>query len=166
MQSTAIPPSSTAVARRARPTDLPALVDLENACFVSEVREPASTIRRSLQSPHQEVWMIEVSDKPVGALILRLYKHALRVYSVAVHPDAQGTGLGGQLMRLAEQRAAVLGKPRIILEVRAKDEKTHAWYRKMGYSDCGILPGYYANAGDGIKMTKFLPPHSEISTCR
>lgn len=166
LQSTASPLLQEAVLRRGQSNDLAGLVGLEKTCFEPCVRESPGTIRRSLSSHHQEVWILELRGRIAGAVFLRQHPLALRVYSLAVSPEMQGRGFGRQLMQLAEERAMALGKSCLILEVRAKDEKVHSWYRNLGYTDSKLLPGYYSEAGDGWKMVKFLNKQKRTPSCR
>lgn len=142
--------------RRGIPADAGELLDLETACFPPGIRESKRGILRSLESPHQEVWVSVRADRVCGAVFLRAYKRTMRIHSIAVAPWARGMGLGGHLLRSAENRAVERGASRMSLEVRISGEGLVEWYEHHGYRHAGNLPGYYGSCGDGLRMVKNL----------
>lgn len=66
---------------------------------------------------------------------LPLGTHTCRVTALVVTPDAQGRGLGRQLLREAERRARTGGAARIELTSGSQRTDAHAFYRACGYSD-------------------------------
>lgn len=58
-----------------------------------------------------------------------------RVTALVVTPDAQGRGLGRQLLREAERRARAAGAARIELTSGSQRVDAHAFYKACGYSD-------------------------------
>lgn len=58
-----------------------------------------------------------------------------RVTALVVTPDAQGRGLGRQLLREAERRARAAGAARIELTSGSQRTDAHAFYKACGYSD-------------------------------
>lgn len=142
--------------RLARLKDLPALISLEEKCFEPERQDGRSGFRRSLRSPHQEVWVIEDSDILVAAMILRFYPKTCRVYSIAVHPDAQGKGMGQKLLQLAAERSRKKGRLRLQLEVDARNIKLIQWYERNGYTPVKTLEDYYAKGWHGLRLQQIL----------
>lgn len=58
-----------------------------------------------------------------------------RVTALVVTPEAQGRGLGRQLLREAERRARAGGAARIELTSGSQRVDAHAFYKACGYSD-------------------------------
>lgn len=58
-----------------------------------------------------------------------------RVTALVVTPDAQGRGLGRQLLREAERRARAAGAARIELTSGSQRVDAHSFYKACGYSD-------------------------------
>ena len=54
---------------------------------------------------------------------------------MVVTPEAQGRGLGRQLLREAERRARVGGAARLEITSGSQRSDAHAFYRACGYSD-------------------------------
>ena len=58
-----------------------------------------------------------------------------RITALVVTPEAQGRGLGRQLLREAERRARGANAARIELTSGSQREDAHAFYKACGYSD-------------------------------
>ncbi|MEU3255351.1 GNAT family N-acetyltransferase [Streptomyces sp. NPDC006997] len=69
----------------------------------------------------------------VGLVVLRAYPDHLFLDSVAVHPDAHGTGVGRRLLRFVDARARALGLPEIRLYTNAMMWENQEIYPKYGY---------------------------------
>lgn len=59
------------------------------------------------------------------------------IFSVAVHPDYAGKGIGPRLMTDAEHRARLAGKARMTLYTNARMIRNIALYQKLGYRETG-----------------------------
>ncbi len=66
---------------------------------------------------------------------LPLGTYTCRVTALVVTPEAQGRGLGRQLLREAERRARAGGAARIELTSGSQRTDAHAFYKACGYSD-------------------------------
>jgi ribosomal protein S18 acetylase RimI-like enzyme len=77
----------------------------------------------------QVVW---VSDTD-GFIVMYPRDDALHVENIAVHPDAQGRGIGRALMGFAQDHARTLGLTQISLYTNAKMTGPLALYPKLGY---------------------------------
>ncbi len=113
-------------------------------------------LQRSLVSPSQEVWLLEEAARVIGALMLRLSPNTLRLFSLAVDPEHQGCGRGGQLLHQAENRARQRGAERMVLEVEARNVRLVAWYGQHGFNPVRELPDYYGPGCKGLRMQRRL----------
>jgi GNAT superfamily N-acetyltransferase len=68
------------------------------------------------------------------------------LYWIAVHPDAQGTGLGRRLMQETEKRVHSLGGTAVYAETsgRAQYAPTRAFYTHCGYGTAAVFDDFYA----------------------
>ena len=89
-----------------------------------------------------------------------LTKGSYDLYWIAVAPDAQGLGLGRQLMRLAELEVARLGGGRLYIETssRAAYVRTRRFYRAAGYKQAARLPDFYARGDHKVVFYKVIAP--------
>lgn len=144
--------------RKSTPADIRFLEKLETNCFPKFQQSSPRSIRYSISSPFQKVVIVEIGDgknrKPVGSAVLYLYTKTLRIFSIAVLPEMQGTGIGRQLLNYAVDVARTAKISRITLEVRKSDEKVVRFYRNAGFSFVEELPDYYMAGENGLRMER------------
>jgi len=80
------------------------------------------------------------------------------LYWIAVHPDFQGTGIGGELLKRTEDRIRSLAGRRIYIETASRDlyKPTQGFYSKAGYHAEATLKDYYAEGDSKIIYVKHL----------
>lgn len=124
--------------RRAMQADIPAIEALKDAAYrpnesiIGVPSLPRIADYRQVLAEH-EVWLIEGATGLDGVLVIAIELEKFTVWSVAVAPGAAGRGLGGELMRFAEERAAELGFDSVHLYTNAKLTQRIAWYERLGY---------------------------------
>ncbi|MFJ9724143.1 GNAT family N-acetyltransferase [Streptomyces sp. NPDC101209] len=75
-----------------------------------------------------------VTGEPVvGLIVLEEHDDHLFLDSIAVHPDAHGTGVGRRLLRFVDTRARELGLPEVRLYTNAMMWENQKIYPKYGY---------------------------------
>jgi len=82
-------------------------------------------------------YVAEIADETiVGYLKTHLEKDEKRFYvsSVYVLPTYQGMGIGGKLMKAAEDRALEVGMSEVWLGVMVQNTPALDWYRRNGFS--------------------------------
>jgi ribosomal protein S18 acetylase RimI-like enzyme len=143
--------------RRATAADLPAIKAIIDAAYAKYLtrmdKRPAPMFRD--YGPSVEDGTTWVAGSPVTA-VLTLYPREdhLLVENIAIHPDAQGRGLGSALMGFAEQEAARRGFTRMALVTHEAMTENQAIYGRLGYTEVD------RRAEDGyrrIYMEKPLP---------
>ncbi|WHM39455.1 GNAT family N-acetyltransferase [Streptomyces sp. BPTC-684] len=72
-------------------------------------------------------------DPVVGLLVLVPEADHLFLDSIAVHPDAKGSGLGRRLLAYVEEHARRLGLPEVRLYTNAKMWENRRMYPRFGY---------------------------------
>lgn len=148
----------TAVFRPAGPADLPALLRLEQS-FPGD-RLSRRSLGRLLGCASAEVWVAAASAGVIAAAVVlyRARSRRARLYSLAVAPAARGRGLATGLLRLAQAAAAARGCDVLALEVRRDNAAAIALYRKQGFADAGIRPGYYQDGQAALRLERRLRP--------
>lgn len=140
-------------------SDLNFLEKLEQTCFPKFQQSSRRSLRHSLLSPFQRVYIVDTNiknkTKAVGAMILNLYQHSLRVYSIGIMPEMQGKGIGEKLLKHAISLGQNSGFDKLTLEALQTDKKLIAWYQKAGFSVTETLPNYYE---DGIGAVHMIYP--------
>ncbi|MEU1272412.1 GNAT family N-acetyltransferase [Streptomyces sp. NPDC005799] len=72
-------------------------------------------------------------DPVLGLVVLEERDDHLFLDSIAVHPDAHGTGVGRRLLGFVEARARALGLPEVRLYTNAMMWENQKIYPKFGY---------------------------------
>lgn len=71
------------------------------------------------------------------------------VFWIGVHPKHQKRGVGARLMSLVEERAKQIHQQRlVVVETSTTLQGARAFYKKNGFSQCGIIEDFYSD-GDG-----------------
>ena len=149
--------SATEPVRQATPADLPAIKALITAAYtryLTRMDKPPGPMLRDY-GPSVADGTTWVTGSPVTA-VLTLYPRDdhLLIENIAVHPSAQGHGLGRALMSFAEQEAARRGLTRMALVTHEVMTENQAIYAHLGYTEVD------RRAEDGyrrIYMEKRLP---------
>ena len=142
--------------RRARLADLAALLALE-ARFPTD-RVSRTSFRRLITRGRAQVLVCEDGEAMLGnAVVLhRAHSRAARLYSLIVHPDHRGRGLGGLLLEAAERAAAVEGCLALSLEVRPDNTAARQLYLKYGYAVVETLADFYEDRSPALRLRKLL----------
>ena len=75
-----------------------------------------------------------VTGEPVnGLVVIEAHDDHLFLDSIAVHPDAHGTGVGRRLLEFVDARARALGLPEVRLYTNALMWENQEIYPKFGY---------------------------------
>lgn len=124
--------------RKATAVDLPSIQDIIAAAYGKYLgrmdRPPAPMLRDySGAVDAGEVWV--TGDPIVGLIALTPTEDSLLVENVAVHPTAQGTGLGRRLMEFADEQAASRGFKRVTLYTNEVMTENQALYTRLGYRE-------------------------------
>jgi glutathione synthase/RimK-type ligase-like ATP-grasp enzyme/ribosomal protein S18 acetylase RimI-like enzyme len=141
---------------KAQIKDLDVLEALEKTCFPPFQQNNRRSIRTSITSVFQDIFIIEMvqgkQKKPVGSVTLYYYPKTLRFFSLAVFPEFQGKGIGKKAFQFVYDLARQKGYRRISLEVRQKNMHLVKMYEKLGYKITETLPDYYAPGETGLRM--------------
>ncbi len=106
-------------------------------------------------------WITYDDSEPVGVAYYGLEPYAdgtWNLYFIAVHPNRQGEGLGGKLLRYVEQMLAERGERLLLVETSGLPnfERTRAFYRKHGYEEEARIREFYRAGDDKIIFRKAL----------
>jgi N-acetylglutamate synthase-like GNAT family acetyltransferase len=80
-------------------------------------------------------WVAELHGELVGVLVLEPAADHLLVENVAVRPDLHARGIGGRLLRLAEEQAAAVGLAELRLYTHETMTANIAYYPRRGYQE-------------------------------
>ena len=124
--------------RPATAADLPAikaLIDASYARYLPLMDKPPGPMLRDY-GPSVQAGTTWVSGSPIVAVLtLYLGDDHLLVENIAIHPSAQGRGLGRALMTFAEQEAIRRGLTRMTLFTHEVMTENQAIYARLGYTE-------------------------------
>jgi GNAT superfamily N-acetyltransferase len=125
--------------RLAEARDLEMVTDLARRAYERYVpligREPMPMIEDyAPRIAGGQVWLLE-DETLAGMIVIEEREDALLIFSVAVVPERQGTGLGQKLLAFAEDVASKRGFGTIELFTNAKMERNIRIYGKCGYTE-------------------------------
>jgi ribosomal protein S18 acetylase RimI-like enzyme len=85
-------------------------------------------------------------------------KASFDLYWIVVAPNAQGRGLGRELVSAVEERLGAVGGKRLYADTSSRDQyaPTRAFYERCGFVQVALLEDYYDD-GDGKVMYLKLP---------
>jgi ribosomal-protein-alanine N-acetyltransferase len=78
------------------------------------------------------------------------------IITIDVASSARRSGLGTELLRVAEQRLTQLGCDRVTLETAVDNAAAIAFYERHDYSVVRTIPRYYHGELDALRMEKQL----------
>ena len=125
--------------RRAIRDDLPAVTALQRAAYAKNRAilgvEPLPLLADYQQVfSDYEVYLAEREGTLHGVLILEPRADDVLIWSVATAPQAQGQGVGNQMLTFAELRARELGLTCMRLYTGEPLTFNIAWYTRHGYA--------------------------------
>ncbi|UXP31315.1 GNAT family N-acetyltransferase [Reichenbachiella agarivorans] len=144
--------------RKATEKDLALIQSIEESSFPVFQRSNLRTLRLSLSSANQEVWVYEDENKETaGVLILHLHKRTLRIFSIGVKETHQGQGIGTSLLTHACNLALTYGNYKVSLEASVTNEKLIKWYQNAGFVITENLDNYYCEGESAVRMVFEIP---------
>lgn len=122
--------------RPAVAADVPAVKAVTDAAYHHYI-ERIGVVPQPMERDHAAnvaAGQVFVTGGPVTGLVaIEVREDHLYLDSIAVHPDAQGTGVGGRLLRFVEAHARALGLPEVRLYTNALMWENQKIYPKFGY---------------------------------
>lgn len=138
------------------PTSSPAPVpDWSGRRFFADGRDPDGFVVAELDG--RAVGYVGVHQLvPLGS-----HAHVLTIDGLAVHPSAQGRGVGRALVEAAVDLARERGARRLTLRVLAHNRPARRLYERCGFAVEGVLRGEFHLDGadvDDVQMALALRP--------
>lgn len=129
--------------RRATAADEGALAALQEAAYAPNRPllgvEPVPLLTPAAEVlARYEVWLADYEGAPAGALVLDPQPDHLMIWSVAVDPAHQGSGLGNALLAAAESRARDLDLTELRLYTGDRLARNIDWYARRGYATARV----------------------------
>jgi len=101
--------------------------------YVAAHNDPGLSIDRKLAVPDGLFFVAQLRQTVCGTILAGYDGHRGWLYSVAVHPAHRKKGLGGALVRHAENALTARGCVKINLQITADNHSVAAFYASLGY---------------------------------
>ena len=82
-------------------------------------------------------WVVESAGEILGGLIMIFAADRAQIANIALAPQAQGQGIGGKLMKLAEAEAGKRGFAELHLTTHAMLSENISLYQYLGWEETG-----------------------------
>lgn len=152
--------------RRAAPSDIGALVELEQKAFDAD-RISRRSWRKLISSATAEVTIASARSALVGCSVLlhSARTSVARLYSIAVDPTARGQGIARRLLDAATESARAVGSSILRLETRLDNKVARLLFTSCGFVLLDRKAAYYEDGTDAVRLQKSLwivekAPHS------
>jgi ribosomal-protein-alanine N-acetyltransferase len=141
--------------------DLPALHQLDQACFARGIAYSKAELQYFLTHPNCSCWVAEQpGNKLAGFLIIERAglrgRSAGHIVTLDVDPAARRHGVGTLLMQTAEEQMKYEGAAWMILEVAENNTAARHFYRNLGFVTLGKIAKYYGGTIDAEVMEKAI----------
>lgn len=143
--------------REATDADVPAILEIENLCFVAPWKEKDIHYEMH-ENPVSNFWVIELENKEqniksvVGFCDYWHTFDSATIAQIAVHPSLQHKQLGSAMMDEIVNDCYAKKVRTLTLEVRENNEKAIKFYLKHGFKKELVKPHYYSNGDNAIYM--------------
>lgn len=138
----------------ARIEHIPSLVELEATVFTpADGLISARAFGYHIKHRKNVLLVAQQTNKVlVGYILIKINGVSARIYSIAVHPDCQGQGVGRKLVTETLQRVAKTNISTVRLEVRSKNLSAIMLYQSLGFVKSGLKKNYYPGEDDAWVM--------------
>jgi ribosomal-protein-alanine N-acetyltransferase len=111
-----------------------------------------SRVLEQIHYPESNVLTAWAGGTLAGFAIMQYLVEHAHLNLLAVEPTYRRLGIGQQLITWLEETCRAGGIFTVQLEVRANNRGAQAFYRRLGYRDERILPGYYRGRESALRM--------------
>ncbi|MGA8366785.1 MAG: GNAT family N-acetyltransferase [Candidatus Acidiferrales bacterium] len=138
------------------PEDFETLYEIDQLCYPPSIAYSRREMRIYLRAPGAACVIAELAGQPIGFCLTAHEDAWGYIITIDVLESHRRAGVGGMLLRDAEQRLAAQGVKEIALETGADNAPAIAFWKKHGYRICSVRKGYYPGALDAYSMRKPL----------
>ncbi len=142
------------IIEKAEPADIPQMVAVINSCYrgdgskegwtteadiiAGDLRTDEADIAKLMAQPSTSFLIYRSQSEGIlGSVFLDKQGDRLYLGMLSVNPAKQASGIGGKLLRAAEDLAATLGCTAMFMQVIPVRDELIAWYQRNGYVPTG-----------------------------
>lgn len=134
--------------------DLPAVLDIENACFASPWSE--DDFIQQLRGRNIIAHVAEAErDDICGFVVYELHRRTIEILDIAVHPDCQGGGIASQMVDKLKGKLNPDRRDQIQIPVRETNLTAQLFLRSQRFFCEDILPDIYWDTHESAYLFRF-----------
>ena len=144
--------------RKATPSDLPLLVEIDSRCFTPDVAFDAAELNWCLSDPGSMTFIAQDGSTVAGFAIVSAGERqgTGNLVTLDVLAPWRRAGLGSALLAASGQWLHDRGIGQMDLQVDVSNEPALAFYLRHGFRKRRKLPAYYGPGKDAYLMSKQL----------
>jgi [ribosomal protein S18]-alanine N-acetyltransferase len=132
--------------REMRPRDIPQVVAIENA--TSATPWTRAMFMSELGRPGTLDLVADRGGDVLAYVMVSRYADVWHILNLCVRESQRSQGLGGRMLDELFVRASKKAHLGFTLEVRVSNESAIRLYRRKGFLEHGVRPGYYSDNGE------------------
>lgn len=137
--------------------DLPAVMEIENLCFVAPWSK--ENFLNEMDNQYANLWVIELSAEGTAKQVVGFSDYwqtfdSATICQIAVHPGIRRRQLGSALMDEIINDCYAKRVQNLTLEVRKSNQIAINFYKKHGFKETLVKEKYYSNGEDAIYMMR------------
>lgn len=130
-----------------------AIAEMEHQIFTDKWSERA--VLDTLENEQTICLAAEKAGRLLGYLFAYVAADEADIARVAVVKESRKQGVGNELMKELEKVSAERGVKKLLLDVRRSNGIAQTFYKKQGFTEDGVRPGFYENPEeDAILMSR------------
>lgn len=143
--------------RKMEERDLPAVMEIENLCFVAPWSK--ENFLNEMDNQYANLWVIELSAEGTAKQVVGFSDYwqtfdSATICQIAVHPGIRRRQLGSALMDEIINDCYAKRVHNLTLEVRKSNQIAINFYKKHGFKETLVKEKYYSNGEDAIYMMR------------
>jgi ribosomal protein S18 acetylase RimI-like enzyme len=113
-------------------------------------------ILAAMRAPDSNLAVASRGDRLVGFGLMQYKDDEAHLILLAVDAGSRRTGIASALVAWLERCALTAGIGTVYLEARTANAAARAFYRRLGYREIALVPGYYQGIEDGVRIARDL----------
>jgi len=143
--------------RKMEEKDLPAVMEIENLCFVAPWSK--ENFLNEMDNQYANLWVIELSAEGTAKQVVGFSDYwqtfdSATICQIAVHPGIRRRQLGSALMDEIINDCYAKRVQNLTLEVRKSNQIAINFYKNHGFKETLVKEKYYSNGEDAIYMMR------------
>jgi ribosomal-protein-alanine N-acetyltransferase len=113
-------------------------------------------ILAAIQAPDSNLAVACRNNIVAGFGLMQYKDDEAHLILLAVEAECRRSGVATALLAWLERCALTAGIGTVYLEARMRNVEARTFYRKLGYKEIAVVPGYYQGVEDGVRIARDL----------